>query len=254
MAVIAVGFWLVESPATTVFDLLVVGLALMCGASLLLPRTRSAQRPAEAASGAPIGQLLRPGPFLLLLVVSALIQGSHAVYYNLSTIHWRDHGIAESTAGLLWAEGVLAEIILFFVARHSIERLRPTTMLMLGGALGAVRWVVLGMTTSVPLLFLTNWLHAFSFGCTYLGALRALERRVPAWQRSTAQGLVGAASSGIGLIVGALLGGAIYDSWEAGAFFAMGGLAALGVVLAFFLRRRGSSIAQVHNSAPRQPE
>lgn len=118
--------------------------------------------------------------------------------------------------------------------------MRPTTMLMLGAGLGAVRWIVTGTTTSVPLLFLVNWLHAFSFGCTYLGALRALERRVPPEQLATAQGLHGAASTGIGIVGATLLGGYLFEQHSPRlAFYAMGALALAGGGFALLLRRRG---------------
>lgn len=249
LAVIWIGGWLEAHPTSTVFDLILVGLVIMTGASLLLPDERGER----ASDRAPIGELLGSGQFVLLLVTAALIQGSHAVYYNLSTIHWTSHGVDEQTVGWLVAEGVLAEIVLFFVARSSVDRLRPTTVLMLGGALAMVRWVVLGCVTSVPLLFLTNWLHGFSFGCTYLGALRAIEKRVAANQRSTAQGLLGAAASGIGLVVASVLGGYAYERSPLLAFLMMAAFALAGTGLALVLRRRGKARASAQSSAAANP-
>jgi len=178
---------------------------------------------------------------VLLLIVSSLIQGSHATYYNLSTVHWNAHGIGQEQAALLWAEGVLAEIVLFFLARNSIEKLRPTTILIIGGLAAAVRWVVLAYTTSFAVLLAANWLHGLSFGATYLGALRALDRRVPAHQRATAQGLLGAASSGIGMVLGALLGGFVYERWGGAAFLTMAALGLCGAGLAWILRQNTNS-------------
>ena len=87
-----------------------------------------------------------------LLVASALIQGSHAVYYSLSTLHWRDHGIDEFASSVLWAEGIVAEIVLFFVAQYFTEhrygpvrelaeasRGGPTLSLLRGGAMPCIR-------------------------------------------------------------------------------------------------------------------
>ena len=173
----------------------------------------------------------------MLLAASALIQGSHATFYNLSTVHWGKHGIDTGTASLLWAEGIVAEIVMFFVAKQALERFRPTTILMLGGGGAVVRWFVVGTTTSVPVLFATNWLHAISFAATYLGTLRALERRVAPAQRATAQGLLGAATSGIGMVVCGLVGGFVYERHGAVAFHVMAGFATLGIGLAFVLRR-----------------
>jgi PPP family 3-phenylpropionic acid transporter len=231
--ILATGWWLEREPADTVFAMLLVCLGATSIASLGLPRGA----PAEPAEGETASwRVLRSVPFVLLLIASALIQGSHSAYYTLSTVHWVDHGIGVGDASVLWAEAIVAEIALFFVARRSIDRLRPTTVLMLGGAGAVVRWCVLASTTSFGWLLATNWLHAFSFAATYLGALRALERRVPEQYRATAQGLLGAASSGVGMVLGALLASWAYERWAGRVFFTMAALAAVGVGLSLILR------------------
>lgn len=239
LVILLVGWWLDRAGSAIVFVLLLAGLAATAGAATLLPRS-----PVDALSTpverAPLWALLRSGPFVLLLIAAALIQGSHATYYNLSTVHWKANGIDEAAAGALWAEGVFAEIVLLFLARQSVEKLRPTTLLMLGGAAAVVRWLVIGSSTSLGVLIATNWLHAFTFTCTYLGSLRALERRVPPHQRSTAQGLLGAATSGVGMVLGGVLGGFVYERWAGRAFFVMAALAALGAGLAAILRRQAN--------------
>jgi PPP family 3-phenylpropionic acid transporter len=138
----------------------------------------------------------------------------------------------------LWAEGVLAEIVLFFIAAKTVDRLRATTMIMIGGFAAVVRWMVLGEFVSVPVLAAANWLHALSFSCTYLGSLRAIERRVPVHQHATAQGLLGASTSGVGMVLGGLLGGYAYETWEGRVFFLMAALAGVGIALAWRLRRK----------------
>lgn len=233
--VLGAGWWLERHSSAFVYPLLVGLLVLMLGTALLLPSgVRPPPPPGERTS---LRQLLRSRPFVVLLVASAVIQGSHAPYYNLSTLHWAEHGIGKTTAGALWAEGVLAEILLFWFARGTADKLRPTTLLAIGGLAAAVRWTVVGATTHVPTLFATCWLHALSFGCTYLGALRALDRRVAPQQRATAQGLLGAASSGVGMVLGGLLGGALYARFAGGAFFAMALWGLAGALLAMYLRR-----------------
>ena len=117
----------------------------------------------------------------------------------------------------------------------------------------AVRWIVLGMSTDVVVIGAVNWLHAMSFALTFLGALRALERRVPEHQRTTAQGLLGAASSGIGMALASLLGGYVYERWEGRAFFVMAAFAILGTGLVAMLRHmanRDQSPLHSSTSAP----
>lgn len=250
LVIVAVGWWLDHVSSAVVLWLLLGGLLATWLAGHWLPDERSPR----ATGKAPLGELLRSRPFVWLLVASAAIQGSHATYYNLSTNHWIAHGIGKGMAGVLWAEGVLGEMGMFFWARASVERLRPTTMMMIGGVGAAVRWCAIGSTTDLGWLLACNWLHALSFSCTYLGALRALERRVPEAQRATAQGLLGAANSGVGMVVCGLCGGWLYDRSAALAFFTMAAFALVGVWLAWWLRRTADRTPQpAQASASRNP-
>ena len=236
VAILAVGAWLERAPTGDVYWILLGCLVATAIAGRFVPRGAA---PAESGDAPPVSwrRLLRSRPFVALLVCSALIQGSHAVYYQLSTVHWGEHGIDTSIAAALWAEGVLAEIVLFYVARDTLDRLRPTTLLLLGGFAAVARWVILGATTDVAALFAVNWLHAFSFAATYLGAIRALERRVPSNQLATAQGMLGSATAGGGMVVCGLCGGFANEAFDGGGFYVMAIFAALGSAAALWLRR-----------------
>ncbi|MCK5942589.1 MAG: MFS transporter [Planctomycetes bacterium] len=237
VAILAVGHYLERAGTEQVFSILVVALLSTAIAARFVPRAAplaTAQPPVRE----PWWRLLRSGPFVGVLVSAALIQGSHATYYQLSTVHWDANGIGKSTAAWLWAEGVLAEIVLLLFARQTLERLRPTTLMLIGGAGAAVRWAIVGSTTSVPLLLASNWLHALSFAATYLGAIGAVERRVPAGQRATAQGMLGAATAGGGMVFCGLCGGFAFEAFGGRAFYLMSAFAAIGAGLAVLLRRR----------------
>jgi MFS transporter, PPP family, 3-phenylpropionic acid transporter len=237
LTLLAAGYAFDGDRLPLVFGVVLIGLVVMIVSGFGLVRQPIAARREPLA---PWWSLLRSSPFVLLLCASAAIQGSHATYYNLSTSHWADHGISTTAAGWIWAEGLLAEILLFFVAQKTVDRLRPTTLLMIGGTAAAVRWCIVGSSTSVPVLLAISWLHAFSFATTYMGTLRALERRVPKEQRATAQGLLGSATSGIGMVVCGLLGGWLYENFETRvpglAFYAMAAISLLGVAIALKLR------------------
>ena len=239
ITILLLGAYLEREGTQKVFPVLVVALAMTALSAWFVPRDRShrAAVASEAAAGS-WQQLFRSAPFVVLLVSAGLIQGSHAMFYQLSTVHWNAHGIDKSMAAILWGEGVVAEIALLFFARQTLDRLRPTTLLMIGGAGATVRWIVLGSTTSLPWLFATAWLHALSFAATYLGAIRAVEVRVPQHLRATAQGMVGAATAGVGMVFCGLVGGFAFEAFQGLAFFFMACFAAIGAVLAMWLRRK----------------
>jgi PPP family 3-phenylpropionic acid transporter len=220
--------------ASLVWWFLAAGLALAAATAFFLPATRM-----PVASGrAPVGRLLRQPQFLLFLLASGLIGGSHAAYYALSTLHWQGHGMGADVAGWLWAEGIVAEIAVFFWLRRLPERLRPTTMMLLGAGCAAVRWAVIGCTTAPLWIALVNWMHAGSFGLLFLGSLRFIRTRIASELQATAQGLLGAASSGVCTALATHLSGRWYRSDRGDAFFAMCGFAVLGGALTWCLRRR----------------
>jgi PPP family 3-phenylpropionic acid transporter len=178
--------------------------------------------------------LRHPG-FRALLPASALIQGSHAVYYGFSTLHWQAAGLSAGVIGLLWAWGVMTEVVLFLWGRRLVERLGARGLATLAAAAGVLRWGVTGATTELVPLFLAQTLHALTFGAMHLAAIRALGA-LPAGLGARAQTLH--ASMGVGLASGALMlaSGPLYATFGGHAFWAMAGLCALGVVAGLRLR------------------
>ena len=85
-----------------------------------------------------------------MLIAAALIQSSHAVVYSFSTIHWKSIGFSESLIGILWAEGVLAEIILFQYSSLVLKRISPTMLIVIAAAAGIIRWSIMGTRIFFP--------------------------------------------------------------------------------------------------------
>lgn len=183
----------------------------------------------------------RTWPFVGFLVVTALLHAGHAVLYAFGTKHWVAHGHDASTAGLLWAESVLAEIVLFAYAARVDRWLTPRSLWLLAGGTAAVRWAVLASTVTLPWLVLTQALHAFTYGALHLGAMAYIRQRVPASARARATTLYSAAATGLALGIALPLAGELYDHLAGGAYWAMSGLALLGTLVALGLRDRPPS-------------
>ncbi|MFC3126527.1 MFS transporter [Pseudoroseomonas globiformis] len=213
--------------------------AVALGAALLsilvLPRApdRAARR---GVRGGVLAALRLPG-FARLLLLSGLIQSSHAAYYAFSSIHWGAVGHAPATIGLLWGLGVVGEIALFLFGQPVIRRLGPAGMAGLAASAGIVRWLGMGFTDWLPALVLLQTLHALSFGAQHLAAMHLIQRLVPPHLAGTAQSLH--AALGVGLLMGAMtwLSGPLYAAWGSGVFTAMAVPCALALPLAATLRR-----------------
>jgi len=210
------------------------GFALLLGATRLLPESTGQETPHRPA---PVTALLADRPFLLFLAVGALLQASHAVYYAFSAVHWTAQGLSPAAVGWLWAEGVVAEILLFALGGKVLARLGPVGLLLAAAVGGLLRWTTLGVTTALPALAVVQALHAATFGAAHLGAMHFIARRAPAGLQSTAQGVYSAVGGGVGMGLAMAVAGPLYDAFGGRAFLAMAGMSAAGGALALLLFR-----------------
>jgi MFS transporter, PPP family, 3-phenylpropionic acid transporter len=141
LAAIAIGQWLADAgPAIVLWSIAAVAAGLL-GACVLLPEGRACARPAAFAD---FRRLVGTPEFLAFVAAAAMIQVSHAVYYGFATLHWRAAGHGGLAIGLLWAEGVVAEVVLFACAGRAAAPARADTAAGAGrcaddGAVGPVR-------------------------------------------------------------------------------------------------------------------
>jgi PPP family 3-phenylpropionic acid transporter len=229
---VGAGRLLADHQSDILFTIGLGAVALTLLASVLLPGHR-----APAASGRmTFGPVLADRRFLVFLVAASCVQASHSVYYGFATLHWRAVGHSDTVIGLLWAEGVIAEIVLFFAAGALARRLGPERLIALAGLAGAVRWTVLAATDWLPVLVAVQALHAFSFGAAHLAAMHFIGQTMPPALSATAQSLYSVAVIGVAVGLMTAVSGTLYDSWGAGAYFAMAVLAAGGVGFSYRLR------------------
>lgn len=223
---------------------MVGGLAAAALAARLLP-TPDGPRPPPPALGAALA-LLGQRRFILLFLAAGAIQSSHGVLYGFSTLHWQAAGHSGALIGWLWTEGVLAEIALFALGARVARAMPAEWLLVLAGGLAILRWVGSGLTTELPALLILQLLHAATYACTHLATLRWMTEHSPPGLQATAQGLFSALALGVMSAVTMALAGRLYADWGGAAFFAMAGLAGLGMVAALALTR--TRVARVMES------
>ncbi len=175
--------------------------------------------------------------FRRLLLVSALIQGSHAFTYAFGTLHWQASGLDAGLIGALWATGVVAEIALFLWGRGLVARTGALGLSLVAAGAGVLRWAGTAITTEPLLLFPLQVLHAATFGAQHLAAMAVLAKVVPPAQAGTAQALH--ASLGTGLATGllTLASGPLYANYGGGGFWAMAALCAAAMPASLALGR-----------------
>lgn len=226
----------------TIVMLMLVTLVVMVVGSAVLPDARG---PRAASGAGPIWSLVRNRAFLLFLAATGLIQAAHTVYYGFSTIHWAAAGHSKGTIGLLWAEGVVAEILLFAFGGGLVKRLGPVNLFIIAALGGLVRWAVLALTTELWALVLVQALHAATFGAAHLGSMLFITRAVPGAFANSAQSLYASVTHGAVLGVGFLLAGVLYESYGASAYWWAAATSALAVPVALWLARAGRTDERV---------
>jgi PPP family 3-phenylpropionic acid transporter len=174
---------------------------------------------------------------LLFLAAASAIQASHSVYYAFGTLHWTALGYSGETIGVLWSEGVVAEIVLFAFGATLVARLGPARLLVLAGLAGMVRWGVAAEAAALPALLALQLLHAVTFGAAHLAAMHFMSRALPPGLSATGQSLYSATVSGVGFGIVMAGAGKLYAAFGAQAYLAMAGLAALGAMAGWGLGR-----------------
>jgi PPP family 3-phenylpropionic acid transporter len=207
--------------------------ALGAGVSLGLKPLDNPTPPPPALHGT--NALLRQPGFLVIILASALIQGSHAAYYSFASITWQQSGLGGLTIAGLWVLGVLAEIVVFALSPRFT--LQPSGLVVIGALCAVVRWLITAQEPAVSVLAVVQLAHGLSFGLTQLGTMGLLVRHVPVHIMARGQGYLAACA---GIVAGgaSILSGAIYAQYGQGVYYVMAAMALSGAVLMWSARRR----------------
>jgi PPP family 3-phenylpropionic acid transporter len=186
-----------------------------------------------------IRELCRIELFRRLVLVAALVYGSHAMHDVFAVIRWNAAGIDTTATSLLWSEAVAAEVFVFFwIGPALLDRIGPRGAAALAAAAGILRWVVMSQSTALAALALVQPLHGFTFALLHLACMRIIALIVPIHLAATAQALY-AVGAGAAVALVTLLSGQLYGQLGAHAFLAMALLCALALRPALGLQVAG---------------
>jgi len=152
-------------------------------------------------------------PAVIAFFVSCfLLQAGHGVYYGFYSIHMDEIGYSKTVIGILWAFGVVAEVLIFIVMHRLLERFGARLVLMASLLLAAVRWVMIGyFFDSLLLLFIAQVLHAATFGTFHAAAIHLVHHYFTGQHQGRGQALYSALSFGFGGALGTLVSGSLWS-------------------------------------------
>lgn len=201
--------------------------------SLLVPE-KGAEHP--AGQQASIMQVLRRPDVIALLSATFLMQASHSAYYAFYSIYMKGYGYSSSAIGELWALGVIAEVLLFLVMHHMLQKWGARRVLIASLAIAVVRWLLVGLAPdSLPLVLLAQVMHAATFGTFHAAAIHLIHHCFIGRHQGRGQALYSSISFGAGGAFGSLLSGYLWTGIGAAATY---GVAAGFALVAVFVAWR----------------
>jgi MFS transporter, PPP family, 3-phenylpropionic acid transporter len=216
-------------------------LAAAACCALLVPDAASRPLPdadRRPVSSADVRVLVALPSFRRLVLIAALVLGSHAMHDAFAVIRWSAAGITPATASVLWSESVAAEVVVFFLIGPALlRRLGPAGAMALAAAAGTLRWAVMAVSADVVALALMQPLHGLTFALFHLACMRVLAAVVPPGLAATAQAIYGTLAIGAATAALTLLSGLIYARLGAHGFWIMAALCAAALPLTIRLRQ-----------------
>ena len=183
--------------------------------------------------------LKQPHVIALLLVVF-LVQVSHAPYYVFYSIYLEEHGYSRTLIGILWSMGVVAEVGIFMVMHRLFRLFSLRKLIIISLTLMALRWWMISQfVDSLPLLFLAQAGHAFSFGVIHSCTIELIHRMFSTRDAGKGQASYNSVSFGAGAAVGAVISGYVWSGLGAEMTYLVGMSAAILAVVIALVGCRG---------------
>jgi len=183
-------------------------LCLLNTAALAEPGAAPVQQEQES-----LGSVMRRPAVIVLLLACFGMQFSHAPYYTFYTLYLSEHGYAKTVISAMWSLGVMAEVLVFLFMRRLL-RIWGLKQLMMGSLLlAALRWWMIGVfVDNAVLMVLAQLLHAATFGVFHGSAVMLIHRYFPGRLQGRGQALYSSLSFGLGVSLGSLASGAMWES------------------------------------------
>ena len=185
-----------------------------------------------------VGGLFANRTFMLAVMGIAAIQASHGFYYGFSAILWKAQGMPESYTGMLWAFAVAVEVAFMWVVEPWRRRfgISAFTLVAVGAGAAVLRWTLMAVEPSIPMLWVLQVLHALTFAATYLGSVEIVDALSPPKDHTASQTLSSMLSSGLMTGLATALSGPLSARFGAAGYLGMTLIAVGGLIAILSVR------------------
>ncbi len=150
------------------------------------------------------------------LLAAFLMQLSHGAYYTFFSLFLEKAGYSNTLIGVLWAVGVIAEVLVFLVVHRLFKTINYKTVLVVSLLLAAIRWYFTAHFVDVLwLLILLQLTHAATFGTMHAVSMHYIHQYFQGKHQGQGQALFSSLTYGAGGAVGAVASGYVWE-WDFG--------------------------------------
>ncbi|HUV38783.1 MAG TPA: MFS transporter, partial [Planctomycetota bacterium] len=173
-----------------------------------------------------------------------------AHYFYFSKFMMSNFDVARSHLTFFWAFGSVFEVVMLTQAGRLIRRFGTKRVLTVGMAGIALRLGIYATVPAWPVVFVVQGLHAFTFGAVHSSTVTFVNYAAPTKWRASAQTLFEGITIGLGMAVGALVGGQIAQRWDYRTLFACASAAAALACVVYALFGRPASLVREPEESP----
>ncbi|HOO16044.1 MAG TPA: MFS transporter [Phycisphaerae bacterium] len=184
-----------------------------------LPNTPPAKQAKNPYAFVEAFRLMSNRNFAVLLVISFVVAIELPFYYSYTIIFLTDTnagvGLSPGWANAAMSIGQVAEIALMLLLAPSLRNLGMRMTIVLGILAWPLRYAIFAIGQPWYLVVAAQALHGICYSFFFAGGMIAVERLSPKDIRASAQGLLLFATNGVGMLIGNLISGPLYDVFVA---------------------------------------
>jgi len=190
----------------------VLGL-VMAACCFFLPATPPA--PSADAGGNAIQQvfeIIKQPDFLLFIITSVFVAGTMQFYFLGSGQYMMDRGISgKAVPGAMALAQVAQAVVTWYLLDRAIEQFGFKWTLVMGTCSWLLLYVIYAVRAPRPILFVSQVLHGFAYVMFMIVTQKYCGAIAPKAIGGSMQGLIFAATTGVGLFLGTQLAGFAMD-------------------------------------------
>jgi len=203
-----------------IFPLHIFLLILLLAFSWLLPGARQAPgADKEIVSVKDVWDMLRLPVFLPWMVIIFLWGATESSISNFLFIHLKNQGGSPSLMGTAISISIVGEIVALAAAKRIQHKVGSRRMIVLSFVIRFIWFAAASILKQPALILINQFIGGTSFSLIHAGSVAYVNQRAPERIGTTAQAVRGAIQFGLGGGLGALVSGALYQTYGSTALF-----------------------------------